>query len=347
MSSTQELFQSLRTAFGADAGPPWLPILAVMAVLAGVAVVAGRAWSRRSARRQMLADANQAGTDKGLGAADVTFAIDLGDRAGIAPVDVMMQLSAFERASARELALQATNPHPRREASATRIAKLRRALGFDVLPPDHWMSTTRELKPGDALHAGAIVLDVITVTESEITLEFNAAHVKTLGPGPWELELIRPHDARYTVRCRVINAFAAEEPGRHRVILGHDEDPRRVQQREYVRVRVSRPMSYVALDAADVPPRPVAGQIVDISAGGMAFQAARPQPLGALHRCSFDIGDGMAFKDLATRVIDSVPMRGGQGHHVRVAFTALSRADRDRLSAAVAWHEQQSERARA
>jgi hypothetical protein len=352
MSPTQELFRSLHSAFAPESDPVWFGALIVVALLAIGGLVFGRSWARKKARRQLLQEAAELGRDKRLKDADVAYAVALGDRAGISPVDLMKHLVAFERATARELASRASRPHAIRESTAARIGALRVALGFDVLPPDHWMSTTRELKPGDMLMAGATRLDVTEASEAAFTVELDAARAADLGTGPLNLEVIRPHDARYAITARILDSHVlrtemGQATGRHRMVLAHDEQPRRLQQREFVRVRVARPMSFVPVDmAGGTHGLPSTGQIVDVSAGGMAFQAASPQPLHALHLCSFDLAEGMTFKDLATIVVDSVPLRAGQGFHIRVAFNALTRVDRERLAAAVATLEQQQERAR-
>lgn len=348
MSSTEGFFESLRTAFAPQEGSAWIPGVLVCALLIAAAALILRARSRRSARRELHQATAELGREKGISGANVAQVLALADRTRVSPVDIIKHLAAFERATARELAASAPKSQAVRGATVRRIAELRRALGFDVLPPDHWLSTTRELKPGDLLQAAATRFEAVEVTEASLTLRLEAAAPLVVGTGALALEVIRPHDARYAVRCRVLDSFAVpgEAPGGasgHRVVLAHDEQPQRIQQREFVRVRVARPMSFVSMGAgpgSNTRPRPVAGRIVDVSAGGMSFEAPAAPSQGVLYLCSFELGPSEAFRDLAAIVLDSAPLQRGAGFQVRVAFTGLSIPERERLAAQVAWQQQ-------
>lgn len=339
MTATDEFFTSLRSAFGSEADPLRIAgsLLLLLLIVSGVVL----AWlrARQKARRELREQARQLGRARGLGRANVEFAIGLAERSGTAPLEILTRLVSFERATARELALRAAGSAAIREATARQIAELRAALGFDVLPPDQWLATTRELKPGDLLQAGATRFEVAEVSEAALTVIAQAAQPDVLVSPKLALEVIRSHDARYAIACRVLDAFRVE--GRQCLRLAHDEAPERVQQREFVRVRVARPVSLRRAEGADA----VVGQLVEISAGGMSCDAPVIQNKGTACLCSFELGDGAAFTDVTATVLACTPLPGGR-FHVRVAFTGLSPAAQDRLAAAVARCEQQEAAAR-
>ena len=278
--------------------------------------------------------------ERGLGDSQVDFVAALAERASVSPLDVLKHLAVFERATARELARPAHDPDLDQDAMVKQIGALRVALGFHVLSPDHWLLSTRELKPGDQAKLGPGQVAVAEVTETHWSIVDETPGARAGATGPLTLEVIRPHDARYLVHCQALGPEQVD--GQARLRLRHDEHPERLQQREYVRVRVNRPLSWVTRAPGRKEPAPsVEGQIVDVSAGGISFDSPRSEAQGALLVCSFELAEQLVFKDATIVVIDATAAREQGGFRVRAAFTGLSSVERDRLAAAVAWHERQ------
>jgi hypothetical protein len=339
MSDTQEFFDSLRSAFARDPRPVWLMVLLGVVLLVPIAATLAR-WRARVTLRRGLHEASvRLAEERRLSDAQVVFVEGLAERAAVSPLDLMQHLAVFERATARELLRHVRDPDLDHEGVAKKIAGLRAALGFHILPPDHWLLSTRELQTGDQVKLGTAVLTVTAVSEAHFALALETA-TKPVGAGTTAMEVIRPHDARYIIHCKVLGT--AQVDGQWQMRLGHDEHPERLQQRAYVRVRVDRPISWVELEKGRKKPGPaLEGHIVDVSAGGISFDSPHSEPQGSLHECSFELAEGAKFKDVGIIVIDVTPAREQADFRIRAAFSGLSNAERDRLAAAVAWHERQ------
>lgn len=91
------------------------------------------------------------------------------------------------------------------------------------------------------------------------------------------------------------------------------------------------------------PEAPMTGTLVDASAGGLALDlpisGGRLISPGTHLRCSFLVGEGDSFQDLAAIVVATAPGPRPGVQHVRLSFTSLPGAEEDRLVAAVARRE--------
>jgi hypothetical protein len=190
------------------------------------------------------------------------------------------------------------------------------------------------------------------------------------------LAIARPDDSRYLARVRALAVDPPATPdGGRRFFFAHDERPQRQQDRAYVRVRVSATVTLRLLggmDAAgtaedptygpaprapgaggagesEAPLQTLTGTMVDVSAGGLSLKLGPREGEAPLARmdmgdwrhsrvlCSFELRDGQRFENLAGVVATVENLRpSGQGIRLRLAFTGLTEAQRDRLSAAVA-----------
>jgi c-di-GMP-binding flagellar brake protein YcgR len=338
MTLEESFFQSVRARFAQHTDPLW--IAAAVALLA--LLFALLAWrSSRGARRAELAVARTVAARQNLSTADFEYLGRLARASRVALPDLLTRIAVFERVTARALAEETPTPNPGVVSVFARVRDLRAKLGFDVLPPHHWLFTTRELARGEKLTVAGRPALVLEVDEACLTVRLAGDGPPPPGSAPLLVELVRADDARYELRCRALGSDHAD--GQRRLFLAHDERPVRHQVREWVRVRVDLPVHCQTLHAESsaVPaPSPIRleGRMVDLSAGGMALEARAPVAEGTLLECSFVLGNRAKFEALSAVVVGARATE--QGATVRLAFTEVPERERDRLVAAVAWHEQ-------
>ncbi len=324
----QPFFDSVARAFvgNREALPTVeLAILALLAlaVLLQLAGLARRLLARRTRFHRLLAA-------RGLSAEDVRFAAALAARAAVEPLELVTHLDVFERATA--LALGSGAPAP--GEAATRIRRLRHALGYDRLPAHTPLLSTRELTPGVALDVAGEHGVIAEVDEAGFSVEVREPPAAPAGQQV-SLTLAHAREARYVLGCRL--AAAHPQPGGGWLLrFEHDEHPARQQQREYVRVRVDGPLSLrpVARWQPGLPALAgdVHARLVDLSGGGAAATSRAALPVGALVRASFEVG-GAAFDGLRAVVLACHPADGG--HRLQLEFTGRLGEERERLVAAL------------
>jgi hypothetical protein len=115
-------------------------------------------------------------------------------------------------------------------------------------------------------------------------------------------------------------------------------------------LRIAVPIKIQVTDAPSAGTRAVAsapgsGTTVDVSAGGLSMNLpvspARTVVRGSHVRCWFTLDEHATFEGLVAVVVDARAVAGQRPaiQILRLAFKALSDADRDRLAAAVARHQ--------
>jgi hypothetical protein len=324
----EEFFRSLSDAFARGRGAAPAVELAILCLVGlGVALqlasLARRAWGRRTRLRELAAR-------HGIAAPDLAFAAGLARLERVPPLALLTRLDLFERATARALA---DRPGPDAEP-AQRIGRLRRALGFDRLPPHTPLLTSRELSPGTALELGTGQGQVLEVSEAALWVRLPRSATP---PAPGEeptLALAHAREARYELRCRVLAVNAA--PDGPELQLAHDEAPRRVQLREYARAAAR---GAVALHP--VPPWPVhadlridvVARLLDVSGGGALVRSRAALPVGLLLQATFTLGSAR-FERLPAVVLACQPQADGSSQ-ARLEWGRLAEAERSRLVAAV------------
>jgi len=319
-------------------------------VLLGLLVLAQLALAvRRRLRRRT--DFQQEAARHGLPEPDVALVQELARRIEADPIDLLSHLGLFERATALALAdgrRGGAHALPPGELPL-RLRQLRRALGFDRLPPYAPLLSTRELMPGTAVELAGQDGQTLDVGEDAFSVELGEP--ATLAEGMVvPLSLTHAREARYALRCRLLVA-GPHAAGRWRLTFAHDEAPLRVQQREYLRVPASGPMALRPVAAwPGRPGSPPAGrelraQLVDVSGGGALVTSAEPLPVGLLAGTSFLVGDA-AFGNVRAVVLASE--RGPDGRwRAHLEFSHLGEAEQARLVAAVERREVAEARARA
>jgi hypothetical protein len=325
----EEFFRSVARSFAenrkATAVVEAAILVLVALVLALQLAAAVRRWWRRRTRLHALAAAH------GVDPEDLAFAAGLARLESVAPLALLTRVELFERATARALA--AAPGHPE---APHRIHRLRRAMGFDRLPAHTPLLTSRELAPGVAIEVGPDAGQVSEVREEALVIRLRADAPRPVAGQELELGLIHAREARYELRCRVIEAQTGEQDELV-LSLAHDEAPRRIQQRDYARVATRGAMAL-----HPVPPWPLhAGPLVDvvarledISAGGALVMSRALLPVGLLAEATFTLGRDR-FERLPVVVLSAEPLPGGSSR-ARLEWGRLSVAMRDRLVAAVA-----------
>lgn len=372
MTPFNEFLRSVQDSFAANRSTS--PIKLGLATVAAVAVwIAVSAWRRRLGLRRELAERIRSVVSAAkLSRADLDDLSRIAAAGAMPLIEVMTVLAQFEHATARLLAQEgdASTIRPVPGSWFERVRHLRRLLGFSPLSTHLWLLSTRELSVGDSVAAGGSNGQVAEVNEASFAVDWPATAVMVRGV-TLAVTVDRPDDARYVAHVRVVSveappASAAEssgEPVGLRAFFGHDEQPERQQDREYLRLRVTAPVSLQIVDppakASAVgpvtPPAPpvtpaapgprIAGTIVDVSAGGLSLNVpvspGSPIARGRQVLCWFALDDQARFEALMASVVAADPPMGpppGE-QHLRLSFVALRDVDRDRLAAAVARHQ--------
>ena len=351
MKPVDTFLQSVRDAFqqgdgvsgGLAAG-----LVAGVAAIVVVAILVARWLGRRAQGRASRAAFAQLLIERRLSADDGRVITRLAARAGVAPAVLATHLDVFERATAAELADHVAVPTAGAVDSGAagddafaRIHRLRRALGFHVVPDHVPLLTTRELVPGTPAAANGLPGTITAVTEGWFTV--GAAPGATLPTLPTAatatVTFTRGHDARYVVRCVVALADPPRAPTQ--LFLRHDERPERHQLRATVRVsargtiELSPRVAAPAGDAHDghTAAATIHGTLIDISVGGVAMQSPVAVPVGAaLHAAITWQGD--TYRDLPVWVLHCDARAGA--HVVRLEFRGLPATEDARLATAIA-----------
>lgn len=363
MKPFDQFLRSVQESFAENRSTHWARLGLSILVLVGISMAIS-AWLRRRRRRLAHAEHIHAVISR-AGLSDDDFA-DLTRiaAAGEVPVlEVMTRLAAFEHATARWMVDEAPAIRPAPNSRFERVRRLRRALGFSPLSAHLWLLSTRELATGDSVSTNGVHGHVAEVNEASFAFEWPVTSALAEG-ATINITIERPDDARYLARVQVLQSEAvpvvttasgAHAPGR-RVFFSHDEHPERQQEREFSRLRIDAPIKVQVVDAPVVtggarataraprgPAEPLSGRMVDVSAGGLSMNVpvspAGPVLRGSHVRCWFTLDQHATFEALTAVVIDARAATGSRSQNLRLAFTALAAADRDRLAASVARHQ--------
>jgi hypothetical protein len=326
----EQFFQSVGRSFAenrsyAPAAEKVLLACALLAVLGELLFLAWR-WRSYSSRFSSLA------FQRGLGEPEQRLLRELARLVEQEPTALLTHLDQFERATG--LLLARAGGQARRGDPFAQVRQLRHALGFDRLPAHTPLFTSRELPPGTAVDLEGLSGQTSAVTEASFTVLLRA-HLRPEPGRTVELELAHAREARYLMSCKLLSVEAIRE-GQWRLQFAHDEAPRRIQERDHVRTPASGPVALRPVGPWLMRPAvngPVAGQLVDASAGGLRV-LCRPQlPPGQLVTASFALG-GQQFDEVRAVVLGSE--RNAQGScEVQLGFRGLAEAESEKLVVAV------------
>jgi len=325
-------------------------LLAVVGLL-GLLLVLGRVRGRRQTRRLSAAALAKVVAARNLGGADERLIVRMAERVGLEPVLVATQVEAFEKATAAELADAAppalgattsststtTAASAGSEEVAAHVGRLRRALGFHVLPEHLALVSTRQLAAGQRVQIGRVEGMVTDVNEASFLVEAVADRLFSAGAETVRVAFARGSEARYFASCPVAEAQPVRAP--RRLTLRHDEQPERLQLRNAVRVAAQGPIELrpriAVASASGSGDHPLTrGELVDLSVGGLALSTEVRLPVGAALHASFE-WEGGEYRDLPAWVIECLPRSRGL-YLARLEFRALPAIEEARLAAAIA-----------
>ena len=240
MRPVDSFLRSVRDAFRpSDETPAWLWIGVAFCISVAIAWVLVRRYRRRQADERAFA---RFLAERKISGTLVQLITRLANRAVVAPRSVATQIDVFERATALELGGRAPSPTNGDQGTFAAVRALRRALGFERLAGHFALLTTRELVDGQIVEVAGVEATVAEVNEACFSVTAPSQTSFPLGPNGSRVRvtLAHGHEARYETRC----ALLARQPGEstQKVILGHDEQPTRIQLRKSVRVTVRGPV---------------------------------------------------------------------------------------------------------
>jgi c-di-GMP-binding flagellar brake protein YcgR len=176
------------------------------------------------------------------------------------------------------------------------LATVRKHLGFDRVPPDHPLPSTRQIEAGQTLHfaspsdgethtwvmvehrEGALIAAPLLTEDRELTHRYRVGEV-------FEIHFWRDEGIEYHFSTSIL-LNPSNSP---QIYLRHTNDLRHVQQRSFFRLKTDIPLLLFGItqppspDDTDAPIPPanaprLSGKISDISGGGIGFVAADKIP---------------------------------------------------------------------
>ena len=296
-------------------------------LLLALAVVALQVFSIFQRRRGVHLEVETLAQQRGITNDELELAFELARLASVPPMDFLTHPDVFERATVGPLngSVETTVSG---DTLATTVRRIRHALHFDRLPSHAPLLTTRELSVGMALDCGEGHGQVLEVSERSFTVGFRPPLAPVSGE-TLTLTLRHAREATYELHCRVLRGHSTS------IDFAHDELPKRVQLREYVRVDLYSPVTLKALSwpGHALETREAKATLRDLSGGGALVASAVSFPAGVHLALSFTVG-GETFSALGGVVLSSLPY--GNAVQLRVEFTTVTLAERERLFAAVA-----------
>jgi c-di-GMP-binding flagellar brake protein YcgR len=278
-----------------------------------------------------------------LSAQELQWARELAAQAQLEPLAFLSNLDLFERTTAQLLAGPVGQP----DHLASHVGLLRHALGYDRLPAHFPLLSTRELPRGTAVEVAGHGAAISRTDERSFTVDLVQPLLqprgKKGGPAGAEvaIDLVHARDARYALRCKLLEERPGQRGNGGRLLLAHDEAPVRVQHREYARVQTSGevrlrpvpPEAGAALEHEGLQPLPSTLDLVDASGGGLQVTSGGAVQVGALLYVSFKLGEAV-FDDLPAVVLSREATAAG-GYRSRLEFGDLGEETREQLVSAV------------
>ena len=325
MSPLKEFFRSINDGFTPEAGDKamlWVGIGVL--IIGGLGVVLFLKWRRWRTEREAFAHLI---ASLRMTTEDVALARQLAKRVAKSPRFLATQMDAFERATRLELRELPQAMMAAEDDLFGRVRHLRCALGFHDLPPHFPLLTTRELPVGTQVRIADVSAPINVLTEAFFNVEMPDVIDLKVGLAV-PLAVLHGHEARYLLRC-VLLAKEHTDIG-WRLVFAHDEGPKRVQLRETVRVPAHGEVR-IELMAGQAPdaPRTFAGTMVDVSMGGLSFDAPNGLPEGTTARIEFEF-QGVSFHDIKTQVVGCLIKDGTP--HLRLKFVDVPASDERQLA---------------
>jgi hypothetical protein len=294
---------------------------------------------RRASRRAQIAAEWQA-VDEVLGRKD--FSDEQRDllydlirrRAPEAPLEAVTTQRRFEACVEQEMgALEQAGDIDRFQEIGVRLREMRVGLGLDFAPAGQRIFSTRQLRPGQpvwrARTSGAARrwvkgnVSAMDETYFYVTLREDLGVQAANSPGEIRRHLWREDDARY--ECTIVPAGILGPPATRSFL--HTTDLRRVQSRNYYRVRCNQETTIGILSRFSERERPgvarriltrIPGRILSLGAGGLAVLARQSVPRRADVQVVLALPGEEPF-DADASIVSVEPLSGNE-YLVRASF---------------------------
>ncbi len=306
-------FESVSEAFARNraAVPQFLLALAVIAL----ASAATLAWL---ARRQALRLRSELQGASGLSPATFELLQGWAAASGVPLESVLTSLAAFEKVTAAALA-QGADPEA--------VRGMRTALRYEQRLRWAPLFSSRELVQGAPIHVGSTLGYVLRRDEKSMTVSLPSR--PALGAEQVELFVAHGGEARYRLRCTARSVV--QQGNDWQLELEHDETLERIQLRAYARVAAHE--TFVALTQV-MSSVPIAGRLVDVSAGGALVRSSRSFAVGELLETAFRLGSAH-FAHIGAVVVGTAANQARGTFDVQLEFSGIDNELRDRLVGSV------------
>jgi c-di-GMP-binding flagellar brake protein YcgR len=239
----------------------------------------------------------------------------LGHEKLMQPQVILQSVSVFEKcvdAEIKRILSHGPAPDMLKNENAL-ITSLRRKAGFQFLPQDHPLASSRNIALGQvgavfgASHQNPIIGHVSVAEKDEFTftLQYNSDKEEVIHVAPGnslKFAFTRQNDGLYGVQVVVESVETGS------LKFYHTIDIRRNQLRQYMRVDINLPMKFRLLKTVEPEKSQVTGgevaeaHIADISGGGLSFLCDRSLRPGDLLSATFSLPVG-SFSGLLCKVL--------------------------------------------
>lgn len=275
---------------------PTTLVLLVFAVLCIgiISLFALYLWRKRSRRLQLEARFVMLGAEKGLNETQILYLIQLAWQKRMKNPQLLLNSPyAFDRIAGSRAGELVDAPD---QSELMEIGEIRSNLGFDRLPTDQPLRTTRQLETGLTImvwqEADEDFYPWILVGRDERQLTivplFRQDYDRFLGLEPGELLLARiwrEEDTEYRFSSEILEIDSASLVTN----LRHAESLERLQQRDFYRLNIQFDIAFIlrgATTAADdqeqrqdeFADQVITGHVLNLSAGGLCAIVDQPVP---------------------------------------------------------------------
>ncbi|MBI2571016.1 MAG: PilZ domain-containing protein [Candidatus Schekmanbacteria bacterium] len=281
--------------------PTWVSVLVLGSAAAMVLYLVAHYLLERARQRRALWDEFfRAARVRGLSSDQSRFLAGLGDsRRMKRPTSMLMSRVVFDQIVGNHAARLVAERLPGQNRKLMEISRIRAKLGFDHLRDGQMLESTRQIEPGWTVSirrpggdGGAVIHCVVAARDEGgidivALLDEDEPRLARIGVGDTaDVHLMRQADTEYSFLTRVIGA----DRDSGRVVIAHADAVNRNQRRQFFRIETEFELALfpgVVLNGvegeavfADTSRGPaVVGQVVNLSAGGLAIQTGEPKTL--------------------------------------------------------------------
>lgn len=309
-------------------------------------------------RKNRLLKLSDAGANKGLGKGDIALLSNFAKHMAN-PAQLVESLYMFDRALApyvNELIEQDWNHKQIRQ-----VARIRQLLGFDQVPTDQPLRSTRQLQEGLTVMVWCEAQEIATfypwilVTREERALVLvpllreDFARYKAIDSDyVLAVRFWRSSDTEYRFESPIISVNREE----HSVILHHSDALTRLQQRDFYRINVHFEIQLLlqAEKSADIEgegnaeaPEQTAAQqrieatVFDLSAGGLSIEIQSPELLEGIFVVDPNFAGPFPLAELSCQIVKQT--RVGLANRLQLRFDTMPAAREAELVRRVYEHQ--------